>query len=268
MNSNSPSFGPLWLLFGGRHLLEKNAIDLLQSVDKLGSITSAAKEVGISYKTAWDLIDRLNNLSSKSLVVTSTGGRHGGGCRLSDYGKKILDEYGHQQRQFEIITKTLSGRKNDFAFFTDFARGLIVKTSARNQFSGTIDRIVRGPVSAEVVLRISEKDSITAVITNESARALDLRKGGKATALIKASAVILMVVDDEETKTSAMNRLCGKVIWITKGAVNNEIKIALDGNRTIVATITKKSSESMKLSLGSEVCAVFNASQVIVAVTE
>jgi molybdate transport system regulatory protein len=267
MKSHFPFSGPLWLLFGGRHLLEKNAIVLLQNVDKLGSITSAAKEVGVSYKTAWDLMDRINNLSSKPLVVTSTGGRHGGGCRLSDYGKKILDEYGHQQRQFEIFTKTLSGKKNDFAFFTDFARSLIVKTSARNQFAGIIEKIIHGPVSAEVVLRISDKDTITAVITNESARELNLKKGGKAMALIKAPAVILMV-DDEKTKTSAMNRLCGTVAGIVTGAVNDEVKIRLSGNKTVVATITKQSAEDMKLAKGCAVRAVFNASQVILAITE
>ncbi len=267
MADHSPYSGPLWLLFGGRHLLEKNALELIKSIDKLGSITSAAKETGISYKTAWDLIDRLNNLSSKPLVVASTGGRHGGGCRLSDYGKRILDEYDHHKGQFEVFTKTLSGKENDFAFFTDFTRSLILKTSARNQFSGIIEKVIHGPVSAEVVLRISEKDTITAVITNESARELNLLKGGKAMALIKAPAVILMV-DDEKTKTSAMNRLSGKVSGIVTGAVNDEIKIKLSGGKTVVATITKQSAEDMKLSKGSDVCALFNASQVILAVTE
>ncbi|HUI92719.1 MAG TPA: TOBE domain-containing protein [Chitinivibrionales bacterium] len=267
MENHSPYSGPLWLLFGGRHLLEKNALELLKSIDRLGSITSAAREVGISYKTAWDLVDRLNNLSSKPLVASSTGGRHGGGCRLSDYGKKILDEYNHHKEQFEVFKKTLSGKENDFALFTDFTRSLILKTSARNQFSGVVEKIVPGPVSTEVVLRISETDAITAVITSESAKILGLEKGGRAIALVKAPSIIIMI-DDGKTKTSAMNRLCGKVSGITRGAVNNEIKIALDGSRTIVATITKQSSEAMKLSPGSNVCAVFNASQVILAVTE
>jgi molybdate transport system regulatory protein len=105
------------------------------------------------------------------------------------------------------------------------------------------------------------------VITNESARELNLNKGGKAMALIKAPAVILMV-DDEKTKTSAMNRLSGKVAGIITGAVNNEVKIKLSGGKTVVSTITKQSAEDMKLVKGSTVCAVFNASQVILAVTE
>jgi molybdate transport system regulatory protein len=267
MTDQTPFTGALWLLFGGRHLLEKNGIELLRSIEEFGSITRAAKEVGISYKTAWDLIDRLNNLSSQPLVVTSTGGRHGGGCTLSEYGKKIIDAYRHHQRQFEAAAKNFAGKKSEHDFFTDFARSLIVKTSARNQFYGTIEKVVHGPVSAEVVLRISGKDTVTAVITNESAKALDLKKGGKAMALIKASAVILMV-NDGATKTSAMNRLCGTVDTVVKGAVNDEVKVNLTDGKSLVATITKQSAEAMKLAPGVDVCALCNASQVILAITE
>jgi molybdate transport system regulatory protein len=267
MKNQSTQSSPLWLLYGGRYLLEKNAIGLLRHIDKCGSITQAAKTTGISYKTAWDLIDRLNNLSSKPLVVTRTGGRHGGGCGLSAYGRNILDAYDLHQKQFELIAKNTSSKKADYDLFTDFARSLILKTSARNQFSGVIEKIVHGPVSAEVVLRISDQDTITSVITNESAKELGLKKGGSITALIKASAVILMT-NDKETKTSAMNRLCGTVAGIVTGAVNDEVKIKLSGGKTVVATITKQSAEDMKLALGAEVCALFNASQVILAITQ
>jgi molybdate transport system regulatory protein len=267
MKENGANSAVLWLLFGGRHLLEKNAIELLRSIEREGSITKAAKAVGVSYKTAWDHIDRLNNLSSKPLISTSTGGRHGGGCRLSEYGKRILDAYDFHQKRFENAIKGFSGKKGDFDFFADFARSLILKTSARNQFSGTVEKVVHGPVSAEVVLRISDKDTITAVITNESAKALRLKKGESATALIKAPAVILMT-DDGKTKTSAMNHLCGTVATVIKGAVNNEIKVGLTGGKSLIATITRQSSDDMKLAPGVEVCALFNASQVILAITE
>ena len=266
MKESGTISGPLWLLFGGRHLLEKNALELLRGIDRLGSITRAAKEVGISYKTAWDLIDRLNNLSSKPLVAASTGGRHGGGCTLSDYGKRIVEAYYLHQKQFQAAIKTFA-KNADYDFFTDFARSLIVKTSARNQFSGTIEKVVHGPVSAEIILRISVRDTISAVITNESAKALHLKKGATALALIKAPSVILMT-DDGKTKTSATNRLCGTVDTVVKGTVNNEIKVNLTGGKSLIATVTRQSSEDMGLTAGAEVCALFNASQVILAITE
>jgi hypothetical protein len=54
MKNQSTQSGPLWLLSGGRHLLEKNAIGLLRHADTCGSITNAAKAAGISYKTAME----------------------------------------------------------------------------------------------------------------------------------------------------------------------------------------------------------------------
>ena len=68
-----------------------------------------------------------------------------------------------------------------------------MKISARNAFAGTISRIVRGPVSTEVTIRISRKMEIVSVITTNSAKRLKLKKGQSAHALIKADSVIIGV---------------------------------------------------------------------------
>jgi molybdopterin-binding protein len=68
-----------------------------------------------------------------------------------------------------------------------------MKVSARNLLSGTITRIVRGPVSTEVTLRIAAGVEIVSVITSHSARRLKLKRGGKAHALIKADSVMVAV---------------------------------------------------------------------------
>ena len=68
-----------------------------------------------------------------------------------------------------------------------------MKVSARNLLSGTITRIVRGPVSTEVTLRVAAGVEIVSVITSHSARRLKLKRGGRAHALIKADSVILAV---------------------------------------------------------------------------
>ena len=51
-------------------------VELLAAVDSEGSITGAAKKVGVSYKPAWDRIDAMNNLSETPLVLRSAGGAH------------------------------------------------------------------------------------------------------------------------------------------------------------------------------------------------
>lgn len=68
-----------------------------------------------------------------------------------------------------------------------------MRVSARNVLGGTVSRIVRGPVSTEVTLRISRDIEIVSVITTHSARRLGLKKGQRAHALIKADSVIIGV---------------------------------------------------------------------------
>lgn len=67
--------------------------------------------------------------------------------------------------------------------------------SARNQLSGEVFTLVKGAVSTEVGLRLSGGNEVFAVVTNEAAASLGLREGGAATALIKASHIILGVED-------------------------------------------------------------------------
>lgn len=67
------------------------------------------------------------------------------------------------------------------------------RLSARNQLAGTVERVHKGAVNAEVVLKLAGGEAIAATITNESVDALGLQEGGSATAVFKAGAVILGV---------------------------------------------------------------------------
>jgi len=68
-----------------------------------------------------------------------------------------------------------------------------MKLSARNQFAGVITRLVRGPVSTEVTMRIAAGVEIVSVITTNSAKRLRLKKGQRAHAFIKADHIIVGV---------------------------------------------------------------------------
>jgi molybdate transport system regulatory protein len=73
------------------------------------------------------------------------------------------------------------------------AKGEGFQTSARNQLKGTVVQVEEGGVNCEVVLELAPGKTLTATVTRESVQALDLQVGDKATALIKASHVILAV---------------------------------------------------------------------------
>ncbi len=135
-------------------------------------------------------------------------------------------------------------------------------TSARNQFSGTITRLVTGAVNSEVVLDLGDSQ-IVAIITNESAKNLGLTVGGKAYALIKASWVILV---KSGLKTSARNQFTGTVGKCKTGAVNAEVVVDLPGGKAVTAIITNESVAGLGLKVGDTVTALIKASHVIIAV--
>lgn len=67
--------------------------DLLEGIEQTGSIAAAGRQMGMSYKRAWYLIDTLNNCFSEPLVTSTKGGKAGGGASLTDTGKAVLAAY-------------------------------------------------------------------------------------------------------------------------------------------------------------------------------
>ncbi|WP_024851777.1 winged helix-turn-helix domain-containing protein [Hydrogenovibrio kuenenii] len=68
-------------------------ITLLEKIQQLGSINAAAKDMQMSYKKAWRLIEEMNQFFDEPLVVKEQGGKAGGGTRLTDKGKKLVKEF-------------------------------------------------------------------------------------------------------------------------------------------------------------------------------
>jgi molybdate transport system regulatory protein len=255
---------PLWLLFGGRDLLAGKAMALMREIDAKGSISNAAKAVPMSYKTAWDLVDKLNNASARPIVETTTGGRHGGGTRLSEYGRSLLSIYTSLKRSYEAMAQSYTDPLPDMNGFLRFMKGLCMKTSARNQLAGTVTGVRTGMVNTEVRITVGKDTAIVSTVTNESASNLGLTAGADVVALIKASSVILFP-GTGPVATSAENMLRGSVASVAVGRVNGEVVIELPGGKTVTAIVTGESVKSMGIREGEPVCAAFGASQVILA---
>ena len=67
--------------------------DLLEAIDACGSISSAAKQMRMSYRRAWELVDVMNKCFNQPVVASSPGGQHGGGAQLTEFGRFILKNY-------------------------------------------------------------------------------------------------------------------------------------------------------------------------------
>ena len=66
---------------------------LLQSIHDTGSISAAAREMGMSYKRAWLLLDSINQAFTEPVVSAAPGGAGGGGARLTAFGAEVLECY-------------------------------------------------------------------------------------------------------------------------------------------------------------------------------
>ena len=81
------------IVFGADAMLGPGKADLLERIDRCGSIAAAGREMGMSYKRAWELIGTLNAMFRAPLVESSRGGPGGGGAVLTDLGREVLAQY-------------------------------------------------------------------------------------------------------------------------------------------------------------------------------
>lgn len=260
--------GALWLTAGGANIGGHGRVALLRAVAEHGSITQAARAFGMSYKAAWDAIDAMNRTAGEALVERITGGRGGGSTRLTPRGERLVQRFGQidavHRRFLALIDATSIDLDREFSLL----EVLNMKTSARNQFLGSVSALREGAVNDEVELALPGGARLVAVVTRESTAALGLKVGVAAIALIKASSVLLATGLDGTAKVSARNQLAGQVSALKPGAVNAEVTLALDqGGGEIVATVTQSSVQSLGLAVGARATALVKASDVILAVT-
>ena len=238
-------------------------VRLLEAIAEMGSISAAAKAVGLSYKGAWDAVQALNNLSERPLVLAQPGGSAGGAASVTPAGVVLISAF----RLIEAELAQIAGRLGQ-----DLAGGagplvwsLGMRTSARNALRGVVARITPGAVNCEVQLEVSPGVRIVAIVTRESVEDLGLEPGVAAIALIKSSFVIL-AEGGAALRTSARNCIAGRVVRHERGAVNDEVVLQIEDGKSLTATITRESADVLGVAEGVELQALIKASHVILAV--
>jgi molybdate transport system regulatory protein len=268
MDSDSKAFaleGTVWMTVGGTNFGGPGRVELLATIADTGSISQAAKALNISYKSAWDAIDAMNNLAGEALVERVAGGKGGGGTRLTARGEQLVRNFRTIETIHRQFVAQLNQQAADLSADLNLISRLNMKTSARNQFSGTVSKVQSGAVNDEIELDIAGGHKIVAIVTHESTESLGLKPGAQAFALIKASSIILMT-DAEGARFSARNRIDGTISRLTPGAVNTEVVLDLAGGGSIAAIITNDSAQALELAEGKSATAMFKASSVIVGV--
>jgi len=89
-------------------------IELLEKIDELGSMSQAAKSMGMSYKKAWKLIDELNAMYDEPLIVKVQGGKSGGGSVLTPKGQCLITEFRSIEKKMSAFLQQASQRVQKF----------------------------------------------------------------------------------------------------------------------------------------------------------
>ncbi|MCW9709578.1 TOBE domain-containing protein [Avibacterium sp. 21-586] len=167
--------------------VDPKRIRLLREIAKSGSISQAAKNAKVSYKSAWDHLEAMNSLSPIPLLARNTGGKNGGGTTLTNYAKRLLKLYDlleqTQHKAFSILQDEQVPLDSQLSATARFS----LQSSARNQFFGTVKSLKQESNHCAVEIQLPLLDQpITAFITPQSALRLQLVLGKEVMLMIKA----------------------------------------------------------------------------------
>ncbi|MCE8036839.1 LysR family transcriptional regulator [Halomonas sp. MCCC 1A11062] len=96
--AHDPTVPRLRIQLGPAIAIGPGKAQLLEAIASTGSISAAAREMGMSYRRAWMLVDTMNQCFKAPLVATATGGKRGGGASITPLGQEVLERYQRMQR--------------------------------------------------------------------------------------------------------------------------------------------------------------------------
>lgn len=242
------------------HGMADKRIDILRQIGQGGSISQAARAVGVSYKAAWQAIDTLTNLAGVPLVHRAVGGAGGGGAVLTEAGHALLAAADAMAQARAEVLQRLAGQGAQPAA----AARLAVRTSMRNQWpcvvraleaAGPLVHVHLGGAGAAQAL------ALTARITQESAQLLGLAPGLPVLALCKATAVQVCGMKETGEGGAAPNAWPGRVTRVARGEAGDEVAAALDAGVQMVGFAPPRSS----LRARARVCLRADASAIVLA---
>lgn len=198
------------------HPLSDRRLQVLRALDACGSISQAARQVGVSYKAAWQAIDTLGNLAGVPVVEKSVGGAGGGGTTLTAAGHELL-------RAAQAMAQARGAVLQQLQSPVPVQR-LGIHTSMRNQWPCVVQAVqMAGPLALVALQHPQAALPLTARITAESAQLLGLQPGMPLLAMCKATAVQVGVAG----QLPAANTCSGQATRVTPGAIGDEVAVQM-----------------------------------------
>ncbi|MGO9445100.1 MAG: winged helix-turn-helix domain-containing protein [Thiobacillaceae bacterium] len=110
MDHDLKANGRVWLTLNGRNFMGRGRAELLRHIARTGSISQAARAMKMSYKAAWDSVDRMNIAYGQALVVSLAGGSRGGGSRVTAEGLALMADFERLQERHQTWLNQTSRR--------------------------------------------------------------------------------------------------------------------------------------------------------------
>ncbi len=267
MNETQNTVTPTWIKADLKlaDILDNRIIELLGAIEQSGSLNQAAKQVGLSYKGAWQIIERVNNSAPKTLITTTTGGTKGGGSSLTETGRALLSLFKEVQQQHNAFLSQLNQNLAKNSDMVLLLQRLVVKTSAENQLFGQVIKIQYGLINVEVVVELKSGEQITTTIDTDSLQELELKTGSEAVLLIPHNE-ILLVKEPDATQFSARNCLIGNILLIQQHSDLAKITVLLKNGDTLVSWISKPLLPSLSLEIEQTVFIFFKTNAPVLGV--
>ncbi len=168
----------VWLAEDGKPIIGAGKVELLKAIDEERSLLKACEKMDISYKHAWNVLNKISERLGKDVVTTVRGGKSQG-TFLTDEGRKLISEY-------EMNRKFINNTMEDEGSWENI--GLAI--SARNKIPAKVIGVENEGLVSKVRLEI-EPSALTSVITSEAVDRLNIKEGDKVFAIIKSTEVLI-----------------------------------------------------------------------------
>jgi molybdate transport system regulatory protein len=251
--------GRFWLTKEGQSFLGSGRIELLEKIDQTGSINAAAKEMKMSYKAAWERINGMNALADQSLIERTTGGRGGGGTKLTPYARELITTFHRFNELHRQFIDRFSEAGNDPERLARILSRTFLTTSARNQLPSVVKEIQPNGLHTTLTLALQGNDTLLSTITAKSVENMGLATGCDTYAIIKSSDIKILTTLPAST---ADNILTGTIESLESAGDNVEITLRLNGGTLLIAL--EKQDTLQNLQIGMTAYAVISPLHIII----
>ena len=233
----------LFLSSEGDAFVTPERMELLKRVLKTGSMSAGAKDMGKSYKWAWDSIEQMNTLSTQPLVSKSSGGKGGGGAEVTPFARELIDYYDELEKIHQSKIANYEERFNNAFETGNFAYDIA------STLHGSVAELVCNGANCEVLIEYGESR-----LKAKCKKELGLTKAASIAFMVESNQI---VIAKQAVEISAQNLLVGEITEITEEGKRVYLTLLLPTEEKLKVLITSDSLSQLELRVGETCFAYF-----------